>query len=260
METIFNEILELVSSYTEWFKNETTVKRLKGGIVNVIHTPFLDFNNDRISVYATLKDNEIVLSDDRSTFNNLEMVGLGLTEKRQEHLNHILNRTLIKLSENQEIIKTTDEENFAHDLHSLITAIIDIGNLQMTSQDKVATFFHEDVLNYLDKKKIYYTENVRFTGKSNFIHNYDLLFQRNDKNPTRLCNIVDNPNKGKIADILFSWEDTKDARKKDSLESALIVILNDEKKISDNVIDALKRYDVKPIPWSQKEKNISFLQ
>lgn len=158
-----------------------------------------------------------------------------------------------------EIIKVTDESTFSQDLHSIISAVIDIGNLYLTAQDRVASYFYDDVLEFLDKKKIYYTEDVEFKGKTNFTHTYDLLFQKNQQNPERLCNVIDNPNKGKISNVLFLWEDTKDIRKVKNPDSRLIIILNDEQRLPQNILEALERYDVSPVLWSEREEKYTVL-
>jgi hypothetical protein len=49
----------------------------------------------------------------------------------------------------------------------------------------------------------------------------------------------------------FSWIDTKEVRPVDSKAYAL---LNDsERPISASVMDALRSYDVQPIPWSKRD-------
>ena len=51
--------------------------------------------------------------------------------------------------------------------------------------------------------------------------------------------------------MVLSWIDTKEVRSADSRAYAL---LNDsEQTVSSNVLDALKSYDVRPVPWSHRE-------
>src|SRR5690554_6237872 len=100
-----NEILELVDSYINWFKKGIKINELKDGEHSVIHTPFLDFNNDEISIYASISEGKIYLSDDGQTFNNLEMQGLSLTTKRNELINNIIARYQVKLGDRKEILR-----------------------------------------------------------------------------------------------------------------------------------------------------------
>ena len=54
-----------------------------------------------------------------------------------------------------------------------------------------------------------------------------------------------------MGNILFSWNETKPARKNDS---QLIVILNDQNNIARGVEDAFMNYDAKVIRWSERDK------
>lgn len=258
--SINNEIIELVNSYMDWFKKGISVHELKDGEHSVIHTPFLDFNNDKISIYASICNGKICLSDDGQTLNNLDMYGLSFTKKRNDLVNHILSQHKVIIVENKELLKQVTKASFSEGLHSMITAMIDIGNLYLTSQEKVLSFFKDDVISYLDQKEIYYSLDVEFKGKSNFSHTYDLLFQKNAYNPERLCNIIDNPNKSKIANTLFSWEDTKDARKVKNPDAKLVVIMNDQNNFSENILDALEQYDVDTILWSSIDNKLQALR
>ena len=52
--------------------------------------------------------------------------------------------------------------------------------------------------------------------------------------------------------MIMSWEDTKETRSSDSIAYA---ILNDrEKRIADEMVDALQSYNITPIAWSQREQ------
>ena len=64
-----------------------------------------------------------------------------------------------------------------------------------------------------------------------------------------LCQAVNNPNKSSVGNILFAWNDTKLVRKNNS---QLIVILNDQNNVSRGIEEAFTNYDVKVVPWSQR--------
>lgn len=52
--------------------------------------------------------------------------------------------------------------------------------------------------------------------------------------------------------FVFAWLDTKEAREPESRAYAL---LNDtEQTVSADVQDALRSYDVRPVPWSQRDE------
>ena len=120
----------------------------------------------------------------------------------------------------------------------------------MLSQNKVASFFFDDVLKYFDENEIYASQNVALSGKSGYKYVYDFLFSPTKYRTERLCNIINNPTKSNVNNALFSWLDTKDARRQNS---EFILIVNDEKKIQSGVIEAAHNYDVKTIKWSERE-------
>lgn len=255
---ITNDITSLVDKYTNWFRKELTVNNLKDSEYTVIHTPFLDAFSDNISVYALMKGDDIVLSDDKNTSISLELSNVNITPKRSEQIKYLLRKHSVEMNEESEIVKKTKKNNFSRDLHSLISAIIDIGSLYLTSQDRTVSFFKDDVLNYLDNKKIFYTENVSFVGTSNFVHTYDMVFQKNENNPERLSNVLESINKGKLAELIFSWNDTKNSRNKDS--KLIIFLNNQEKEIDNKYIEALENYDIIPLLWKEKEHYLDFLK
>lgn len=252
-----NDILELVDSYSNWFKKELKTNSLKESEFSVIHTPFINNHNDNISIYAKVSGNDILLSDDSDTMNTLEMIGLNLTPKRIDNLDYILRKYNLSIL-NNEITAKANKSNFPRVIHSLISGIIDIGNLHLTSQERVASFFSDDVKIYLDRNEIYYTADISFQGKSNYTHNYDLLFQKNKNHPERLANIVDSPSRAKISNLLFSWSDIRDVRESNNTE--LLVFLNDKDKFSSNILEALDEYNVKSILWSEKEDYLEYLR
>lgn len=252
-----DDILSLVDKYSQWFKNELRVSKLPESEYTVIHTPFLDSNNDLISIYASKTGKKISLSDDKNTSFLLEISNVKITGKRKEQLNQILRKYRVDYI-NNELTKVTDQENFSRDIHSLLSAIIDVGSLYLTSHDRVTSFFKEDVLQYLNDNKIFYSQNIGVQGTSNFTHNFDLLFQQSETNPERFADIIDNPSKSKIADILFSWTDILPYR--DGDPRLVVIINNQDKEIDYRLIDALESYNALPILWEEKDNKIEIFK
>ena len=62
---------------------------------------------------------------------------------------------------------------------------------------------------------------------------------------------INRPSRETAQAVVLSWIDTKEVRSSDSRAYAL---LNDsEQAVSQAVIDALKSYEVQPVPWSERE-------
>ena len=96
-----------------------------------------------------------------------------------------------------------------------------------------------------------YTPKVKFTGKTGYDHLFDFVIPKSRLQPERILQTINRPNRNTAQAVAFSWIDTKEVRPPDSKAYA---ILNDsEQSISSAVVDALRSYDVKPIPWSARE-------
>ena len=222
-----------------------------------ITSPFLDRFNDYLQVYAKIdKNNEILLTDDSYIINNLQDSGIDITSpKRKQLLDSFLRKYRINLEDKSLSIKSSIEE-FPQKILFLMQAMINIDDMFMLSQNRVASLFLDDIKGFFDKNEIFYTENVNFLGKSGFFYSYEYLLQRTKEKPERLCKVINNPNKQNLQNTLFMWNDTKETRNKDA---QLIVFLNDENKIDSGVIEGFKNYEVNTILWSEKEKSLDIL-
>lgn len=249
------DIQKLIDEYATWLKKEITFERI--GEYYEITTPYLDSANDYLQIYVRQVGDEIYFSDDSATIHNLKMAGFQFTPARKLHLQRILTQYGVKLNAD-ELTAKAPISSFSQKKHLFIQAILRIDDMFTISKSKVASLFLDDIQQFFDEKEIFYSDNVQFTGISGFSHNYDFLLQRTKTKPERLCQAVNNPNRSSMGNILFSWNDTRPARKKDS---QLIVILNDQNNIARGIEDAFLNYDVKVIRWSErnKESNLALL-
>jgi hypothetical protein len=246
-----DSIQYLINSYAAWFKKELSIKNIDS--YKILSTPFLDRNNDNIQVYISVKNDEIKISDDSWVINNLEMSNMALTPKRKEEIDRICLQHGVQQVEN-ELSITTSKKNYPQSIHRFIQSLLEIDDLYLSAQNRVSTFFYEDVRALLDKKEIFYTPDVQFSGKSTFIYMYDFLFQKNKINPERLCKVLNNATRQNVSQYIFMWEDTKINR---SSDARFIVIINDENRITSTSIDAFNEYGIMPIMWSKLPKDVS---
>ncbi len=78
------------------------------------------------------------------------------------------------------------------------------------------------------------------------------MIPKSRREPERILKTINRPNRDTAQVVAFSWIDTKEVRPADAKAYA---VLNDtENPISSAVVDALRNYDVRPIPWSQREQ------
>ncbi|HJA31783.1 MAG TPA: DUF1829 domain-containing protein [Candidatus Eisenbergiella pullicola] len=249
------DIQSLLDNYINWLKSEITFSQI--GEYYEITTPFLDPSNDYLQIYVKQEGADIFFSDDSNTIRNLELNGLSFTPKRKNQLAFIANQFGVALNGDELVAKAPIKE-FPQKKHMFVQTMLRISDMYMTSQNRVTSFFLDDVTTFFKEKDIYATENVSFFGKSGYNHVYDFLFPRSRTMPERLCNLINNPNKTNINSTLFAWLDTRQTRKKDS---QLLLLINDENKVSEEALDAAHNYDVSIIKWSERnqEKNLSML-
>lgn len=248
--------IKLKEKYISWIEDEITVNKI--GEYLEVTSPFLDRYNDYLQVYARLEENnEIVLTDDSYIINNLQMSGIDInSSKRKQLLESFLKKYNVKLI-GDSLVTKCGIEDFPQKLLFLMQAMLNVDDMFMLSQNKVASIFLEDVSNFLDNKDIFYSKNVSFFGKSGFLYSYDYLLQRTKESPERLCKVINNPNKQNFQNTIFMWHDTKVTREQNS---QLIVFLNDEDKVDPNVISGFKNYEVNTILWSEREKGLPLLK
>ena len=116
----------------------------------------------------------------------------------------------------------------------------------------MANLFYEDVVAWLDLHDIRYTPKVKFTGKSGYDHLFDFVIPKSRQQPERIVRALNHPSRDTAETVAFAWVDTKEVRSPDSRAYAF---LNDsEQTISASVLDALRSYDVRPLPWSRREE------
>ncbi len=247
-----------VENYLQWLRANMAQNVIRDGMIEVT-TPFLDRHNDYTQIYVIDSGKgKYTVSDDGYTINDLEMCGVELTtSKRKDIFHHTLNRMGVKYNEaSQELYIECSQKDLPAAQHRLIQSVLDVNDMFYLAGPTVKSLFFEDVSTYFDKNEIYYTNNVSFIGQSGFPHSYDFLLQRNKTHSERFIKLMNAPTRGNAERYLFAWDDTKSVRQErnGNHESKLIVLINDTKPVSSNIIECLNQYQVQPIPWSQRDQ------
>lgn len=245
------DIKKLINNYIKFLHTNFEIEKLEKNIYKIT-TPFLDRRNDHITIYAMIKNEEIILTDDGYTIDDLIISGLSLTPKREKELETILIGYGVYRKKN-ELYTVANEKNFAQKKHSLIQALISINDMYLLSTERVTSFFLEDIKSFFDEKELIYTENISLEGKSKIIHKFDFLIpkQVTKYKKEALIKAINNPKLENIKAILFSFEDVKNAGRMDKD----FIILNDKNNINNNIYKLLNTYAVHPIHWSNINKD-----
>jgi hypothetical protein len=144
------------------------------------------------------------------------------------------------------------KENFALRKHNLVQAMLAVNDMFYLAVPLVSSLFYEDVVSWLDIHDVRYTPKVKFSGKTGYDHLFDFVIPKSRKQPERIIQAINRPNRETAQAVAFSWIDTKEVRPPDS--RAFAIINDSEIVISSSVKDALKNYDVEPVSWSKREE------
>ncbi|MCO5045382.1 MAG: DUF1829 domain-containing protein [Kiritimatiellae bacterium] len=247
---MIQDVQKLLDAYLAWLKDKTQLRQVDDWVE--ITTPYLDRNNDYLQIYARKENGSYVLTDDGQTIGDLEQTGCKLNSpKRQDLLKMTLNGFGVQLQD-QRLEVHASPDKFALRKHNLVQAMLAVNDMFYLSVPMVASLFYEDVVAWLDVHDIRYTPKVKFTGKTGYDHLFDFVIPKSRRQPERIIQTINRPNRDTAQAVAFSWIDTKEVRPPDSKAYAF---LNDlENPISTTVLDALRNYDVNPVKWSEREQ------
>ncbi len=249
---------DLKKSYLDWINQKLDFKDLNEGTIEIT-TPFLDRHNDRLQIYAIpTKEDTIKLSDDGFIISDLTMSGvdINISKKRKQMFSMILKGYGVSYNpKHNELYVIAEAKDFPQRKHMLIQAMISVNDMFMTSKQNVSSFFTEDVSHFLESNDIRYTENIFLAGSSGYNHNFHFLIPHFKQTPERVIHTMNSPSKGILSNIVFSWRDTQEERRKRSYESELYVFINDQdKNVDKNILSAFENEAIRPVLWSKRYK------
>lgn len=256
METIEQKVNE----YFNWLKQSYKYKEMDSS--TEITTPFRNHLNDYIRIYADmLPNNEIRLSDDGLTFNELEMFGIDVNTKTRDRLiQNVLNQFNLKL-DNDEIITDVKHESFAQSKHNLLQGILKIYDLTLTTKSNVSSLFYEDVFNFLYDNEVLGSAKVAVSGESGIKYSIDYILPETKSKPEILINFANNLDFNKVTSDLYIYRDVKPNRpSRNNLSPKMYIIANDiEYPINKRARQAAEHDNLSILYWSDKEQIISSL-
>jgi hypothetical protein len=243
------EIEQLLQNYRAWLRDKTTLRQVNGEWYEIT-TPYLDRHNDALQIYVRAENGGYILTDDSYTVNDLEASGCRIhTDKRHDLLKMTLNGFGVRLQDEAIEVHATSE-NFPLKKHSLVQAMLAVNDLFYLAKPVVESLFFEDVVSWLDGNEIRYTPGAKFTGTSGYDHLFNFVIPKSRKQPERIVQAINRPTRESALSFINAWTDTRQTR---PLESKAYAMLNDnDQPVSGNVIDALRNYQIRPVPWGDR--------
>jgi len=243
---------QVIAEYLKWIKDNTVTKAVEEGKVCSISTPFLDRHNDHLDIYLLKTNDNLKLTDNGYTIADLKMSGFEInTPKRESILKTALNGFGVKMNGNDELYVDANPQNIGQKKHYLLQAILAVNDMFNLAQETVYSLFKEDVELYFKSNDIFFSKDIKLTGKSGFDHNIDFLIPSSKNKPERLIKAINTAKKDTVLSSIMAFNDINQTRETPTKN---FVVYNDlEKEVSKDVIGALDNYAVKHIPWSHKE-------
>lgn len=244
---------QVITEYLKWIKDNTVVKTVNEGQTCAISTPFLDRHNDHLDIYMLKKNGAYLLTDNGYTIADLRMSGFDInTPKRENILKTALNGFGVKMNSKDELYTEATAQNVGQKKHYLLQAILAVNDMFNLAQETVYSLFKEDVELYFRTHDIFFSKDIKLTGKSGFDHNIDFLVPATKSKPERLIKTINSVKKDSVLSSIMAFNDISQTRE---TATRNFVVYNDiEKEVSKDVISALDNYGVKHIPWSQKKQ------
>ncbi len=244
------EVQALLDQYWVWLRDKTTLQPIEGWVE--ITTPYLDRHNDYLQIYVKRRDNGFIITDGGYILDDLEQSGCKIEgANRQSLLKMTLNGFGVQVEDGSLNVHASPD-NFGLRKHNLVQAMLAVNDLFYLASPMVASFFYEDVVEWLELSDIRYTPKVKFTGKSGYDHLFDFVIPKSKSQPERVLKAINRPSRDAAQSIAFSWLDIREVRPP---ESHVYALLNDsEHPIRAGALDAMRNYDVQPVPWSDRER------
>lgn len=246
------ECQHVITEYLKWIKDNTLAKTVEEGKVCSISTPFLDRHNDHLDIYLLKTNDNIKLTDNGYTIADLKMSGFDInTPKRESILKTALNGFGVKMNGNDELYVDANPQNVGQKKYYLLQAILAVNDMFNLAQETVYSLFKEDVELYFKSNDIFFSKDIKLTGRSGFDHNIDFLIPASKNKPERLIKAINTAKKDTVLSSIMAFNDINQTR--ETLTKNFVVYNDLEKEVSKDVIGALDNYAVKHIPWSKKE-------
>ena len=242
---------KVIEDYLKWIKDNTIVKTIEEGSICAITTPFMDRHNDHLDIFVIKQGDKIKLTDDGYTIADLKMSGLDInTPKRDSILRTTLNGFGVKLNDDNELYIEATLANIGQKKHYLIQAILSVNDMFNLASDTVHSLFKEDVELYFRTNDIYYSKDIKISGKTGYDHNIDFLVTATRTKPERLIKAINTPRKDSALASIMAFNDIL----RESKTKNYVLYNNIEKNVNSDFLGALESYGIISIPWSERER------
>ncbi|ERL64751.1 DUF1828 domain-containing protein [Schleiferilactobacillus shenzhenensis] len=254
-------IKELSARHLAWAKDKTQLTQLDNDTIKV-ESPFVDSFNDGLAIYVVPadKDNQIMLTDDGWTNDNLESHGLFLSRspRRLQDLVQQLRVYGVTFSD-YELTITGSQNDFGRLKDRLLQAMIFANDMFTLAPTDTSRYFHEDVEQYFSANSIRTIKNVSYVGASGLTHKFDFAIPGNNRVPMKLIKLLGNPNNPIFAQSIFT--DIYETQQQQTEATNYFVFLNNEKiqsrGLNPDILALFNQVSATPVPFTERQRFLS---
>lgn len=246
----------MLDRYWVWLRDQTSLR--EGDEWVEITTPYLDRHNDCLQIYAKKAGHGYVLTDDGYVLDDLVQSGCNVGSPQCRALIETTLNGLGVRRQDDALEVDVSPENFAVRKHNLLQAMLAVEDIHyLSTPAREVVPFRDTVDAWLTRSKIRYTPNVSLNGKSGYGHLFEFVIPKSENRPERVVRAFNRPNRTAVTTMVFAWIDTRQVR---SPESTAYAILNDaDAAVPDELVGAMRSYQVTPVLWSQRESSLEEL-
>ena len=246
------DIENLLDGYFKWLKDSTKIDEVDEADESVtLSTPHIDRHNDMLQMIVKRTENGYELSDDGYILADLAASGCHMNSlRRKAILTETLNGFGVR-NVDEMLVTHASKDNFPRRKHSLVQAMLAVNDIFYVASPQARSVFSENVQNWLGKKRVRYVRNSQFAGKSGYTHTFDFVIPAFDGVPERVIKAINKPNRQATLNFIAAWQDVRPVRPKIKPYALLNSANNAE---SERVVDALQKYEITPMQWSEREQ------
>lgn len=250
-------IQQYIQQYFDWLTKQYSFQKIDQVIE--ITTPLTNNIGDNLRIYLEKNsDNHIRLSDDGTTLEDLELMGVDIsTQTREDIIKNILTQYHVSLDKSDNTLYIDGlRDDFPLMKFNLINAMQKINDLTFTKKSTIDNLFFEEVFDFFKKNDFRGIKNGSFSGISGVNHKINYAIPESNKSPMNLIELQ-NKNITKQSIMLngFVYNDIK--QNIDYSNANFSIIYNSNSEISENVHKLAQSADISLIPWNDKEKILS---
>ncbi len=173
---------EIVTRNLDGLPQKFTVEPADTGCL--LHTPYLDPDNDPITLSVEKTDGHLRLSDGTDALGFLFLHGIDIKpgSKQRWYLDTTLRRLGVQIEESELTVETTEEE-LPDGVFRLLEAIRSAQHLTFTAKTRSHLDFSEDVASWLAGNGITYEPRKEFLGASGKPVSIDFVVARRSRSP-----------------------------------------------------------------------------